>query len=243
MLDSSDLDIYVKNFLKSEFEISYWIERCEKDYSIDQKEKFLPIYCRTKDCKHRNNNTHDYIEFCQDCVNRMKDFSPYFDNISKTIKNRGYMLFPEFYSISRWKTTRQTRNYLGNSVEKIELLTEKVIRNSLSFSEKILILKDLKGVGVPVASALLTVIFPERYCIFDFRVWHAFLWLTGHVNSSILESYYDFANFLEFSNKSTELKNFLFFFNVISKVADFYKMTTRQVEMALWKYDKQKSIK
>lgn len=243
MFNLSDPDTYFKNFLKSEFEISYWIKRSKKEYLIDQKEIYLPIYCRSEDCIHRTKTTHQYIESCESCVNRSKEDSPYFEKFSKVVKKRGYMRYPEFYGISRWKTTRQTGNYLKNPAEEIELSTKKVMDESLSFSKKIVMLKKLKGVGVPVASAILTAIFPERYCIFDFRVWHAFLWLAKCVDSSILKNYENFANFLENANKSTQLKNFLFFYDVISKVAVHYENTPRQLEMALWKYDKEKGIK
>lgn len=37
--------------------------------------------------------------------------------------------------------------------------------------EKLRLLTELKGVGVPMASAILTFIWPERYGIIDIRVW------------------------------------------------------------------------
>lgn len=172
----------------------------------------------------------------------MKEQSLYFDNISKVLLNRKYLRYPEFYSICMWKTHRQKPNYLNNSVEDIEAITKKVIIDSLSLEESIKALRKLEGVEVPVASAILTMIFPKKYCVFDFRVWEAFLWLIKIINSSILESYEDYANFLGIFKKSNNLNNYIFFHKVISDVADIYKKTPRQIEMALWKFDKEKGI-
>jgi hypothetical protein len=60
-----------------------------------------------------------------------------------------------------------------NLPEKIREALQKAIAPTTSSREAILALTELRGVGVPVASAILTTIFPDRYTIIDFRALEA----------------------------------------------------------------------
>jgi hypothetical protein len=68
-----------------------------------------------------------------------------------------------------WKSPRVVHHIDENPPEKIQEALQKAIGSAASSREAILALTELRGVGVPVASAILTTIFPDRYTVIDFR--------------------------------------------------------------------------
>lgn len=91
-----------------------------------------------------------------------------FDVVGPMAKKRGYLTFDEFYKICMWKSARQKQRYIKNK-QIIEQITSEASKMK-DEKEIIKILCDkLEGVGVPTASALLTVVFPEKYAIIDIR--------------------------------------------------------------------------
>ncbi len=87
-----------------------------------------------------------------------------------------------------------------------------------------------------MASAILTVIDPARYCVIDFRAWRALKWLQG-INFSSYENYSKFLD--DYRNYGT-LRIYRSFIEEIRGIAKENNKTPRQVEMALWKFDKEK---
>jgi len=83
------------------------------------------------------------------------------------IKKRGYIKFEEFYRICIWKSSRQKPNYIKNK-KIVEKITKKAFLEK-DEKEKINILCSMKGVGIPTASAILTIVFPNKYAIIDIR--------------------------------------------------------------------------
>ena len=91
-----------------------------------------------------------------------------------------YLTLDEFDKILRWKL----RGQYGRQREWRNVNTDGVIRTvtmaALSLSHpvddyetelRVGILCALRGVGVPVASAILALVFPEKYSVIDFRGW------------------------------------------------------------------------
>jgi thermostable 8-oxoguanine DNA glycosylase len=92
-----------------------------------------------------------------------------------------YLTRSEFEKILKWKLDRQ----LGRQRKIRAVNTEEVISavTCLAFtithedkvyeSElRIKLLCALRGVGIPVASAILAIVFPEEYAVIDVKVWH-----------------------------------------------------------------------
>ncbi len=98
----------------------------------------------------------------------------------------------------------------------------------------------LKGVGIPVASAILTVIFPEEYCVIDYRVWRTLLWM--HSDMHNLENYSCFSELTDCLRKYTTIDSYSLFLEVIRKFAEENNTTRRKIEMALWAYDKERGL-
>lgn len=90
-----------------------------------------------------------------------------FKVIGPSVKKRGFFLFDEFYKICMWKSARQKQRYIKNkdSVEK---------KTNSAFAEvderkRMEMLCRLNGVSIPMASALLTIVYPEKYAVIDIR--------------------------------------------------------------------------
>ena len=91
-----------------------------------------------------------------------------------------YLTLAELNEILRWKL----RGQFGRQRARRRLNTDEVIRAvttaALSLTHpdddyetelRLGLLCTLRGVGVPVASAILALVFPERYAVIDFRGW------------------------------------------------------------------------
>jgi thermostable 8-oxoguanine DNA glycosylase len=93
------------------------------------------------------------------------------EEIHPAVAERNYFTRDEFLEVCRWKTRRVNRLVAENSDEDIEDIT----RLAFSAPERLRhrLLQLLTGVGVPVASALLTVRDPAAFTVIDFRSLHA----------------------------------------------------------------------
>jgi len=73
-------------------------------------------------------------------------------------------------AICRWKSPRSIHLIESNHPVTIKSLTKKAL-TTRSEQQKIEYLTQLKGVNIPMASAILTLINPKRYGVIDIRVW------------------------------------------------------------------------
>jgi hypothetical protein len=76
-------------------------------------------------------------------------------------------------AIVRWKSERAVHYLIGNSSESIRRALEVAAAPEASTQEAVSALLGLHGVDLPVASAILTAIFPERYAVMDCHVLEA----------------------------------------------------------------------
>lgn len=208
------------------FDLDYWSKRYENDYDIDLGGNY-PIYV-----------DENGIE--------IKEKSPYFEKMSKTLQKRGFLLKKEFVSIGKWKSPRQIHNYEANSEELVEKTTRKVLQEKNERKKvKSLISGKLKGVKIPVASAILTIINPDKYCIIDYRAWRALKWLQNISpnNTLVFNSYQEYSNYIDSLDSYRRLQVYLDFLELLRSIARNHGVKPRQIEMALWKFDKMKGIK
>lgn len=103
-----------------------------------------------------------------------------FGEMANNIRSRSpiYINLEELLYITFWKSPRNLHSVMeNNNAEVIEIT--KIALNIKEERKKIKTLtskikrKSLKGVGVAIASAILTIIDPERYGVIDFHAWHA----------------------------------------------------------------------
>jgi len=107
----------------------------------------------------------------------MKDLSGYlkyyfledylFGEVNKNFKKRGYLTPEEFLAIVIWKSNRAKTNVLkgvnknGKTINKIT----SDIAHAKTPQQKLETLTSIPGIGIPMASAILTVCYPNDFTI------------------------------------------------------------------------------
>ena len=214
---------------------------------IDKKEKIsegsnMPIdferWAEEYERNYRENNVS--IQYRDNNGKIANETSPYFKLISQVLRERGLLLKEEFISICEWKTRRQRNRYQKNSEEDIRRITTTVISIHPNIKEQIHNLTQLNGVGVPVASAVLTVIFPENYCVLDYRAWRALLWVMSEPFS--FNDYTEFSEIMDNFRNYASMDSYIHYLERIRTLAEQNYTIPRKIEMALWMYDKKRGI-
>jgi thermostable 8-oxoguanine DNA glycosylase len=142
-----------------------------------------------------------------------------FDILGPQIKNRGYIKFDEFYRICMWKSSRQKPNYIKNK-KIVEKITKKAFLEK-NEKGKINILCSMKGVGIPTASAILTIVFPNKYAIIDIRCMEMLIQL------KLLKS------------KNISINTWIDYLNVVRLLAKENNTTSRNIDKALFAMHKE----
>jgi hypothetical protein len=83
---------------------------------------------------------------------------------------RGHLTRTELRAIGNWKSARAIRQISANSPAQVRRATKMALRTR---SERLRLqaLLSLRGVSLPMASAILTLLYPRRYGVIDIRVW------------------------------------------------------------------------
>lgn len=92
--------------------------------------------------------------------------------VAGAFKKRRYLTPEEFLAIVIWKrNASKTKVIRGvrSSGRTIKSLTEEIYRTP-NHEEKMKILTGIKGLGIAIASAILTVLYPEEFTVIDYRV-------------------------------------------------------------------------
>ena len=86
------------------------------------------------------------------------------------VRRRGWFTRAEFRAMCRWKSPRARLLWEKNSAARVRAVSRAVLatRDEHGRMER---LTALSGVGVPMASAILTLIDPKRYGVLDIRAW------------------------------------------------------------------------
>jgi thermostable 8-oxoguanine DNA glycosylase len=139
--------------------------------------------------------------------------------MGKEIKKRGWLEKTEFLTICLWKSRRPKRLYDLNSDKEI------ISKTKLSFDEKdelkkIKILTELKGVQIPTASAILSVVNPEIYPIIDERCIQSLTDL-GIINWKTITD-----------------NNWIEYLNIIRSLSKEKNKTARDIEKGLFAYNR-----
>jgi len=145
-------------------------------------------------------------------------------NELKKIKKRGYFTKAEFLAIGMWKSPRPKQQYLRNSKKEIISISKKVLSTKFERS-RIELLTSLKGVSIPTASAILTLIDPKNYGVIDIRVWQV-LYLYGSVKQKPSGMNFDFSNWYNYLMK-------------LRYYAKKFKVSARDVEQILFLHHKE----
>ena len=171
----------------------------------------------------------DIVYFIDD----KKDFdrSPLFESASEVFNDRGYLKKEEFISIGVLRAPRARKWFMENSEEEIRDISKKII-NENSTEEMIEELTKLKGVGTPVATTVITVLNPERYCTYSFRSLRTLIWINNN-----LKNYQDYHQSLELIRKMN-IEGYKKYLKKLKNLRKNNVDTLRELEIALEEYDK-----
>jgi len=144
-------------------------------------------------------------------------------DIGQTIRKQGYAKMEQLLELVKWKFPISIRhvNFPNNSEDDVKVLTSLALKESYSDSQRIRILLGLTGVKVRMASAILTLIFPNSFGTFDVNAREA------------LESL-DLINKDELSGFN--LQDYLTYLILIRKISEHIHCSPRDVDRALYYY-------
>jgi hypothetical protein len=86
------------------------------------------------------------------------------------VRARGSFTRAEFSTMCRWKSPRAQHLWKANSPARIGAISRQVLATR-DEHRRMELLTSLRGVGVPMASAILTLLDPRRYGALDIRAW------------------------------------------------------------------------
>jgi len=145
----------------------------------------------------------------------------------KKTRSPFYLTSADFNDILKWKLrqqyNRQYRNRERNTEHNINIVTQAAFAvehqdRDYETELRLKILTTLSGVEVPVASAILTLCYPELYSVIDFRGWRQI-----------------FGNAKTYANYTP--KEYIKYLTIIRHAAKIFQFTTQEMDMAIWQYD------
>ncbi len=144
----------------------------------------------------------------------------------ESIRNGDYSL-ANLEIIVRWKSERVVHYLIANSEAQIQKVLAVAASPETSTSDAINALTSLRGIDLPIASAILAAIEPERYTVLDFRALEAL----GHARHNV-EFYVEYVAFCKHLADC----------GVIQPQPDLPGPTTlHALERALWEYSRSRS--
>ena len=140
----------------------------------------------------------------------------------KIVKDQGFFTKKQFILMGVWKSSRIKPRLMKNDDDEIIKISKNVYISN-SENERITELVKLKGVGIPVASAILTLTDPFNYGVIDIRAWE------------ILYAYEKVSESIE--KKAFPIKDWINYLNIIRELAKYLNLTPRDIERTLYFYD------
>lgn len=141
-------------------------------------------------------------------------------------RNPFFLTSMDFDRILKWKLraqfSRQQKSRKQNTDQNIRIITACAFELSHTdpYQElklKVDTLMILYGVGIPVASSILAVVYPESYAVLDFRNWRQ-LFPEDRVSA--------------FSNS-----HYGRYMQEIRQMADYFKVKPQEIDLAIWQND------
>jgi len=159
------------------------------------------------------------------------DAEPVFPHAGDLIRARGYLLVKELYAIARWKSPRRAELVHHNSSQKIRQVTAKTLAlKDTDPGRAVSLLDGLQGIGIPTASAVLTVVDPRNFGIVDVRVWKTLhRWRPDRFSP-------EHGNYWP-------VRDFERYLKTIRELARSSGLSCREVDMALWQMDRERSLR
>lgn len=152
-----------------------------------------------------------------------RDKDDEFDRMVVDFKNKTFLTKKELLRMADWKFYRLWPSKHKKEIESNpDILIEKTTKRAIEEIDdknKVEILDDLRGVGIPMASAILTVLNPNDYGVIDINAWYA-------LNSE--------------EKRSFTSEDFILFMKKIRENAKKQNLTARQTEIGLFKWGQER---
>lgn len=183
-------------------------------------------------------NPDESIEY-RDGVGGWKKEKDYrFGSISSEFQKRGHIYRDELRKIGQWKSGGRIDHHLKQNNPTYVEQRSTVAFQTNSDVVKVEALTELKGVQVPVASAILTMHEPTNYAVVDYRAFRALGAAEPHLLNP--QTYPDYVEFMEsFQDYNSAPEAYRFYMDVVRDIAQREGILPREVDMALWGYDKE----
>ena len=144
-----------------------------------------------------------------------------FDEVRQRFVERHTLDSRDFFAIVIWKSNRsktKVKAGLSEAGKSVEELMREVSREPKP-AEKVKALLDIKGIGIPIASAILAVCYPKNFTVLDYRAWESLQNLP--IDKHPCSNPYDTLGYLEYCEACKDL-------------ADQFGMSLRELDHALW---------
>ena len=136
-------------------------------------------------------------------------------------KEKGFFTKKFLFELFDWKSPRSKGVGKKNTNLYVKQISKKFF-HLVGDKERMDCLKKLHGVGIPVASAILTVMDPKNYGVIDYHVWQA-LFQFEYVREKK-------------DGKNLSVKNWLQFLKILRSLAQQHKVNVRDIERTLFDY-------
>ena len=136
-------------------------------------------------------------------------------------KGEGFFTMGFLYDIIDWKSPRSKSVWQKNDNEYVKEVSQRFFLLT-DDEDRMACLRELHGVAVPVASAILTLMDPKNYGVIDFHVWQ-------------LLHQFGFVSEKE-DGKNLSVSNWLQFLDILRLLAQQFEVSARDVERTLFNY-------
>jgi len=148
-----------------------------------------------------------------------------FDNVNKSFHNRGHLNPEEFFAIVIWKSNRAKTNVrrgIIKSARTICAITSEIFQSKTPEDKlDVFLSPKIPNIGIPIASAVLTVCYPNEFTIADYRA---------------CASLKDFGEKVH-GNPTVNAPAYFEYLDKCKKLAHKYKISLRDFDRILWAKD------
>ncbi|OQB27228.1 MAG: hypothetical protein BWY10_01521 [Chloroflexi bacterium ADurb.Bin180] len=98
-----------------------------------------------------------------------------FDEVSARFRRDGTLSVADFYAIIVWKSNR-TKTKIKKALKEAGLSADTLMSQVAGAQDDITrlqLLTNVRNIGLPIASAILTVCYPDRFTVLDSRAWQS----------------------------------------------------------------------
>ena len=150
------------------------------------------------------------------------------EEVRPFFQKNGYLTAEQFFAIVIWKRnaskTRVKRGLGGSNLDsKIKKITSDVFREP-NDKERLEILVGIRGIGIAIASAILTILYPERFTVYDFRVLEE---INKHSKTEEIRK-------IENLPKQRQPEAYLRYLARVKDFAKAHKLSLRNCDRVLW---------